>query len=120
MTKITAKTAKKTATRTRRHARIRARVVGTAARPRLAVFKSNIALYAQLIDDERAVTIVAVDSRKEKAGTLRERSTTLGSLLGAKAKQKGIEKVVFDRGGFQYEGVIAAFAESARAAGLVF
>lgn len=120
MKKIAAKTAKKTSTRTRRHARIRARVVGTAMRPRLAVFRSNRALYAQLIDDEHAVTIVAADSRKESGATLREQSIIVGGVVGAKAKEKGIEKVVFDRGGFQYEGVIAAFAESVRAAGLVF
>ncbi len=120
MKKIAEKTAKKTTTRMRRHARIRARVAGTAARPRLAVFRSNKALYAQLIDDEKAVTMAAVDSRKEKGATPRERAIALGNALGAKAKEKGIEKVVFDRGGFQYEGVIAAFAESARSTGLVF
>jgi large subunit ribosomal protein L18 len=120
MTHTSLNTAKKTSTRTRRHARIRARVSGTAARPRLAVFRSNKALYAQLIDDERAVTLAAADSRAEKGATLRERSVTLGIAIGAKAKEKGIEKVVFDRGGFQYEGIVAAFAESARAAGLVF
>lgn len=120
MTKSTAKTAKKIVTRTRRHARIRARLTGTALRPRLAVFRSNRALYAQIIDDERSVTLAAADSRKEKGATLKERATSLGSSVGAKAKEKGIERVVFDRGGFQYEGSIAAFAEGTRAAGLVF
>lgn len=120
MNKTAKRTAKKTRTRVRRHARIRARVVGTASRPRLAVFRSNRALYAQLIDDGRAVTIVAVDSRKEKGATLREQSISMGIAVGAKAKEKKIAQVVFDRGGFQYQGAIAAFAESARAAGLVF
>ncbi|MBI4086937.1 50S ribosomal protein L18 [Candidatus Kaiserbacteria bacterium] len=112
-------TAKKN-NRARRHARIRARVRGTESRPRLAVFRSNQALYVQLIDDEQSNTIVAADSRKEKGATLRERSTLLGVTVGAKAKEKGIEKVVFDRGGFRYQGAIAAFAESARSAGLAF
>lgn len=120
MKSTTAKTSKKTTTRTRRHTRIRARVSGTAVRPRLAVFRSNNALYAQLIDDERSVTIVAADSRKEKGATLLLRAVSVGSTVGAKAKEKGIEKVVFDRGGFQYKGVIAAFAESVRTAGLAF
>lgn len=120
MKKTAEKTAKKTSARVRRRARIRACVAGTASRPRLAVFRSNRALYAQLIDDERAVTIVAVDSRKEKGATLRERSISMGISVGAKAKEKKIARVVFDRGGFQYQGAVAAFAESARAAGLVF
>lgn len=120
MKKITAHTAKKTSTRTRRHARIRSRVSGTAVRPRLVVFRSNRALYAQLIDDERAVTIVAADSRTESSATLHARSAILGSTIAEKAKEKGIKKVVFDRGGFQYEGAVAAFADGARAAGLVF
>lgn len=120
MKKISSRTAKKRNTRVRRHTRIRARVAGSAERPRLAVFKSNRALYAQIIDDAVAVTLAAADSRKEMGTTLRERAVALGAALGAKAKEKGIERVVFDRGGFQYEGVIAAFAESARGTGLVF
>lgn len=120
MKKQTAKTAKKITTRTRRHARIRARVAGTSERPRLAVFRSNTALYAQLIDDKHAVTIVAADSRRAMGATPRERAISVGAAVGAKAKEKGIEKVVFDRGGFQYEGIIAACASAARAAGLVF
>jgi large subunit ribosomal protein L18 len=120
MNATTAKTAKKTVTRNRRHARIRAHVSGTASRPRLAVFRSNVALYAQIINDENAVTLAAADSRKEKGATLRDRATALGAALGEKAKAKGIAAVVFDRGGFQYQGAIAAFAEGAREAGLIF
>lgn len=120
MKKVTAKTAKKTTTRTRRRARIRARVMGTASRPRLAIFRSNRALYIQLIDDARSATLVAADSRKDRGKTLKDRAVALGSLVGSQAKAKGIERVVFDRGGFQYEGVIAACADAARAAGLVF
>ena len=116
MDKSTAKTYK----RTRRHARIRARISGTATRPRLAVFRSNRAVYAQLIDDEAKATIAAADSRKEKGATARERAAAVGAVLAAHAKAKGIEQVVFDRGGFQYQGVIAALADGARTAGLVF
>lgn len=113
-------TTAKTYKRTRRHARIRARVIGTAARPRLAVFRSNRAIYAQLIDDEQGLTLAAADSRKEKGATARERATAVGTTLAGAAKAKGVEKVVFDRGGFQYQGVIAALADGARAAGLIF
>lgn len=116
MNQISAKTQK----RTRRHGRIRARVSGTTARPRLAVFRSNRALYAQLIDDEQAVTLAAADSRRERGATARDRATRLGVALAAKAKARGITTVVFDRGGFQYQGAIAAFADSARTAGLIF
>ncbi len=113
-------TAEKTQKRQRRHARIRARVTGTADRPRLAVFRSNHALYAQVINDEQAVTLAAADSRTAKGASLRERAVVVGTVLGEQAKEKGVTKVVFDRGGFQYRGVVAAFAESARAAGLEF
>ena len=84
------------------------------------MFRSNAALYAQLIDDERAMTLAAADSRNEKGMTLRERAASLGATLGEQAKAKGVETVVFDRGGFQYQGAIAAFADGARAAGLIF
>lgn len=114
------KTAEKTQNRNRRRARIRARISGTAVRPRLVVFKSNTALYAQLIDDERGVTLASADSRKHKGTSARERARAIGAAIAADAKQKGVEKVVFDRGGFQYEGVIAALADGAREAGLVF
>jgi len=114
------KTAPKTVRRNRRHARVRARVIGTAARPRLAVFRSNRAIYAQLIDDERGVTIAAADSRTQKGASLRERSAEVGVALATAAKGKGVEQVVFDRGGFQYQGVIAVLADSARGAGLIF
>ena len=109
----------KTEKRAGRHARIRAKVSGTAERPRLAVFKSNTAVYAQLIDDVRGVTIAAADSRKQK-GSVSEGSVFVGTEIATKAKAAGITAVVFDRGGFRYQGVIAALADSARAAGLAF
>lgn len=106
--------------RTRRHVRIRARVIGTAERPRLAVFRSNRFVYAQLIDDAKGTTIAASDSRLAKGATARERATFVGKSIAEQAKKKGVEKAVFDRGGFQYQGVIAALADGAREGGLSF
>jgi len=106
--------------RERRHRRVRAKVVGTAERPRLAVFKSNTRLVAQIIDDERGVTLAAVSSAAEKAKTPRERAEAAAKTLAKLAAGKNISKVVFDRGGFQYTGTIKAFADAAREAGLIF
>jgi large subunit ribosomal protein L18 len=113
-------TAKKVANRVRRHARIRAKVKGTAACPRLAVFRSNRFIYAQLINDETGVTLVGVDSRKAKSKTPVERAKEIGAMVADLAKQKGVTKVVFDRGGFGYRGAVVALAEGAREGGLVF
>lgn len=114
------KSQKKVVNRTRRHARIRARVIGSAVKPRLAVFKSNTAIYAQLINDAENTTIAAADSRKEKGANLTEKATAVGKRIAEAAKKAGIEKAVFDRGGFQYQGVIAALADGAREGGLQF
>jgi large subunit ribosomal protein L18 len=114
------KTMQKQVSRTRRHARIRAKVIGTATKPRLAVFRSNRAVYAQLIDDGASKTLAAADSRVMTGATLVARGTEVGKAVAEQAKKHGIESVVFDRGGFQYTGVVAAVAEGARAAGLVF
>lgn len=116
---MTNKSQHKTAARIARHARIRARVTGTAKRPRLAVFRSNTALYAQLINDESATTITAADTRGGK-GTPSEQATALGKTIATAAKAAGVETVVFDRGGFLFAGAIKAFADSARAEGLAF
>ncbi len=112
--------AQKTIQKNRRHARIRAKVSGTAARPRLAVFKSNRFVYAQLINDDAGATIAASDSRLSKAKTARERAKEVGAAIAATAKEKGVTAVVFDRGGFAYQGVISALADGAREAGLAF
>ena len=114
------KTQMKTESRKARQNRIRARVVGSPAKPRLAVFKSNTAIYAQLIDDASGKTIAAADTRKEKGGTLMARAEALGTTMAKLAKDKGVETVVFDRGGFRYQGAIAAVADAARAGGLKF
>lgn len=103
-----------------RHKRLRAKISGTATRPRLAVFRSNSFIYAQLIDDVAGKTIAAADSRKEKSGTGVEKAKTVGVTIAAKAKALAITEVVFDRGGNRYQGSIAALADAAREAGLKF
>lgn len=104
----------------RRKARIRAKVNGTALRPRLAVFKSHKYIYAQIIDDVKGHTLVAADSRKGKGKTPVERAKELGVEIAKKAKAAKIDKVVFDRGGFLYTGKIKMVADAAREGGLVF
>ncbi len=106
--------------RERRHARVRARVSGTAARPRLSVYKSNTQIIGQIIDDERGITLAAVSSAQEKAKTPRERAQLAAATLAKISGERGVKKVVFDRGGFRYIGTIKAFADAARAAGLEF
>ena len=106
--------------RERRHRRVRAKVIGTAARPRLSIFKSNTRIVAQLIDDSAGKTLAAVSSSEEKGKTPRERAEGAASTLAKRAQEKGIKTVVFDRGGFQYVGSVKAFADAARAAGLEF
>lgn len=117
--KTTSQNSKKN-TRIRRHARIRARVIGTTAKPRLAVFRSNTAVYAQLIDDAANTTLASADSRKKTTATLVARGSEVGAEIAKKAQELGITKVVFDRGGFQYTGVVKAVAEGARTGGLIF
>jgi len=117
---MTQRSTTKQGKREQRHARVRSRVSGTAARPRLAVYKSNTRLSAQIIDDVLGTTLVSVSSSTIKAKTSRERIEGAASEIAKKAQEKGITTVVFDRGGFEYTGVIKAFADSARAAGLTF
>jgi len=110
----------KTEQRTRRHRRVRAKVFGTKERPRLSVFRSNTRLVAQIIDDNAGVTLASASSIDEKAKTPRERAEKAALTLAKRAKEKGVTSVVFDRGGFQYLGTVKAFADAARAAGLLF
>jgi large subunit ribosomal protein L18 len=110
--------------RKRRHARVRKAVSGTAARPRLVVFRSNRHITAQLIDDRAGVTLAAASSveastRRDAHGNVSE-AKHVGTLLGDRAKAKGIKQVVFDRGGYLYHGRVAALADAAREAGLEF
>ena len=106
-----------------RHARVRAKIKGTAERPRVAIFKSNKFIYAQVIDDVTGVTIIAVSdyaSKKAKPakGTKTEKASLNGKALAEALKKKGIDTVLFDRGGFKYHGRVKALAESLREAGI--
>ncbi|MDO8552350.1 MAG: 50S ribosomal protein L18 [bacterium] len=114
------KTSSKQDNRARRHRRVRAKVIGTEQRPRLSVYKSNTRLIAQLIDDAKGVTLAAISSADAKGKTPRERAEASAGELAKLASAKGVKAVVFDRGGFQYQGTIKAFADAARAAGLEF
>ena len=110
----------KTQQRERRHRRVRAKVIGSADRPRLSIFKSNTRIVAQIINDEQGLTIAAVSSASEKGKTPREKAEAAAASLAKQAGAKGVKKVVFDRGGYQYLGTIKAFADAARAGGLEF
>jgi large subunit ribosomal protein L18 len=118
MSKITPKT--KSALRTRRHTRIRARLSGTEERPRLAVYRSNKFVYAQIIDDDKGITLVAATAKGAKKMSLVEQAKFVGVAIAKAAVAKGITKVAFDRGGFSYAGRIAALADAAREGGLKF
>ena len=112
----------KPAQRLRRRRRVRAKVRGSADRPRLAVFRSNRGVFAQLIDDSTGRTVVAVNwIEPELRGLARmEQAGRAGQLLAQRAKEAGIETCVFDRGGYQYHGRVKALAEGAREGGLRF
>jgi large subunit ribosomal protein L18 len=108
--------------RLRRRRRVRARVKGTAERPRLSVFRSNKGIFAQLVDDTKGHTVAAVNwiepELRELGAT--EQATRAGKLLAERAKAAGIETCVFDRGGYQYHGRVKALADGAREGGLAF
>ena len=112
----------KPAMRLRRRRRVRAKVRGTAARPRISVFRSNRGIFAQLIDDEGRMTIAAVNWTEAELRDLgpMEQASKAGALLANRAKAAGIERAVFDRGGYQYHGRVKALAEGAREGGLAF
>jgi large subunit ribosomal protein L18 len=108
--------------RVKRHRRVRKRVSGTTARPRLAVFRSNRHIYAQVIDDTTGRTLASAstaepDLRSGATGTV-DAAKAVGQLVGERAKVAGVTAVVFDRGGFRYHGRVAALCDGARAAGL--
>lgn len=120
---------KRTADRKTRHARVRAKVVGTAETPRLSVFRSHQHIIVQLIDDRTGHTLIAVDDlvRKKKKESGEKKKTTpvvraenIGQELAKRAIEKKIKTVVFDRGGYRYHGIIRAVAEGARKGGLTF
>ncbi|AZB41270.1 MULTISPECIES: 50S ribosomal protein L18 [Bacillaceae] len=116
--------ASKNSVRKRRHARVRAKLFGTAERPRLNVFRSNKHIYAQLIDDTNGVTIVSASSMEkdlnlDSTANL-EAAQKVGELVAKRAVDKGHKSIVFDRGGYLYHGRIKALADAAREAGLEF
>ena len=118
MTRLTTRDA-----RARRRRRVRGKVSGTAERPRLAVFRSNVGIYAQLIDDLDGKTLASASSKglpKSFKGTKTAQANEVGKRLAAAAKQAGIEAVVFDRAGYLYHGRVKALAEGAREGGLTF
>ena len=107
--------------RLRRHARVRRRAVGTAERPRLAVFRSNRHIYAQLIDDAAGRTLAAAGSVAPAGdGDKKAAARRVGDELAKRAKAAGVTSVVFDRGGYQYHGRVKALADAAREGGLDF
>ncbi|MFZ2693982.1 MAG: 50S ribosomal protein L18 [Minisyncoccia bacterium] len=106
--------------RTRRHVRIRANISGTSVIPRLSIFKSNKHVSAQLVDDEKNVTIAGSHSRNVKGKTMMEKSVLVGEDIAKKAEALKVKKVVFDRGGFIYTGCVKALADGARKGGLKF
>ena len=117
------KNVNKKAMRLHRHVRVRGKISGTPERPRLNVFRSNANIYAQLIDDVNGVTLVSANTlEKEFEGATGncEAAKKVGAVLAERAKAKGINVVVFDRGGYIYHGRVAALAEGAREAGLKF
>ena len=108
------------AKRLRRRRRVRAKITGTAERPRISVFRSNRGVFAQLIDDASGRTLAAVNWTEDDLKTLprMEQATRAGALLAERAKAAGIESAVFDRGGYQYHGRVKAFAEGVREGGV--
>ena len=110
------------ARRLKRRRRVRAKIQGTAARPRIAVFRSNRGIFAQLIDDDAGHTIASVNWTEDELRSLgrMEQARRAGALLAGRATAAGVETAVFDRGGYQYHGRVKALAEGAREGGLRF
>jgi large subunit ribosomal protein L18 len=122
-TKIGNKTSQKQVIRFKHKKRIRSKIVGTAERPRLVVFRSNANMYAQLVDDTKAHTIAAASTVEKELGKFAaniEGAKAVGQLVAKRAMAKGVKDVVFDRGGYLYHGKIKALADGAREAGLNF
>ncbi|CBG40296.1 50S ribosomal protein L18 [Helicobacter mustelae] len=106
--------ARKKSLRNKRKLRIRSSVFGTAQKPRVSIFRSNRYLYAQAIDDQNQVTLACVDGKKMQLGNNKENATEIGRAFAKDLKDKGITTIVFDRNGYLYHGVVAAFAQSLR------
>ena len=118
------RTSAKTTRRQNIRYRIRAKIAGTAQKPRLSIFRSNKDIYVQLINDDDAVTLASASSRDKdvaaQSGTKSDKSKLVGQTIARKAKELGIENVVFDRGGYLYHGRVKSLADGAREGGLVF
>lgn len=112
-------TSLKTASRIRRHARVRARISGSTERPRLAVFRSNRFVSAQVIDDTTGKTLASAHGR-EFPGSLSKQAAAVGKAVAERAKKAGVDTIVFDRGGYAYAAQIKALADAARDGGLTF
>ena len=114
--------ATKPAKRLKRRRRVRAKVRGTAERPRLSIFRSNKGVFAQLVDDTSGRTLVGASWTEADFSSLQsmEQAKAIGEAIARRAKEAGIESCVFDRGGYQYHGRVAALAEGAREGGLAF
>lgn len=110
----------KIARRNKIKTRIRGKVQGTAERPRMTVFRSNKAIYVQLVDDLKGETLVSASSKGLEGGTKTEIAAKVGEAVAGKAKEKGIETVVFDRNGYLYHGRVKSLADAARKGGLKF
>lgn len=111
----------KNVNRLKRHARIRKNLSGTSTAPRLSIYRSNTNMYVQIIDDEKATTLVSASTREFDAKSINiESATKLGILIAEKAIKAGISEVVFDRSGYKYHGRVKALADAARSAGLKF
>jgi large subunit ribosomal protein L18 len=123
--KVSKKSSQKMVVRAKRKRRIRAGLSGTGERPRLAVFRSNRYLYAQIVDDAKGHTVAAASTQEEEFRNKKlknnlEGAKTLGEMMAKRALAKGVKAVVFDRGGYLYHGRIKSFADAAREAGLKF
>jgi large subunit ribosomal protein L18 len=110
------------ARRLKRRRRVRAKVRGTAERPRISVFRSNRGIFAQLVDDDAGRTLASVQWTEDELRSLKpmEQAARAGALLAERAKAAGVESAVFDRGGYQYHGRVKALADGAREGGLIF
>jgi large subunit ribosomal protein L18 len=106
--------------RLRRRRRVRAKVIGTAERPRISVFRSNRGISAQLVDDLNGRTLAAVQWTEFRGAKKADQATEVGKALAQRGKAAGVERAVFDRGGYQYHGRVKALAEAARESGLAF
>ncbi|MBI2064367.1 MAG: 50S ribosomal protein L18 [Candidatus Yanofskybacteria bacterium] len=106
--------------RSRRHRKVRAKISGTSSRPRIAVFKSNQYIYAQVVDDESGKTLLSVSDMEVKKGKKSEKALKIGETLAARMKEKGLLEAVFDRGGFKFHGRVKSVADGLRNGGIKF